>query len=236
MKKHLFLLAVFCFLAGCSTTPQSSATVFIDSNITADVYVGDEKIGVTPFARNLSGKEIAILTVRREGYKTVTLPLETVYAANYRPGLTYALPDMTSSRCGGRMYRYETLNKKKDDPMGCAYPFFLTLMTPTYGAGIFIATTDLTPDSRYVMYEKNSFYVDMVPDSKRRYSAADIRDAEIRTFSLFNFPALAAGRPEALESLAFLSGVSPAGLQALAFSRPTAPLFADALIEKSRLP
>lgn len=237
MKKHLFLLTVFCFLAGCSVTPKAPATVFIDSNITADVYVGDEKIGVTPFARNLSGKEIAMLTVRREGYKTVALPLETGYADNYRPGLPYALSDMTSSRCDGRLYRHKKANEKKDDPMGCAYPFFLTIMTPTYGAGIFIATTDLTPDSRYVVYEKNSFYVDMVPDGKRHYSTADIRDAEIRTFSLFNFPALAAGRPDALESLAFLSGILPAEIQALTFSRPTAPLFADALIkQKDRLP
>lgn len=236
MKKHLFFLTVFCFLAGCSVTPEAPATVFIDSNITADVYAGDEKIGVTPFARHLPGKEIAMLTIRREGYKTVALPLETGYTDNYRPGLPYALSDMTSSRCDGRLYRHEKSNGKKDNPMGCAYPFFLTIMTPTYGAGLFIATTDLTPDSRYVVYEKNSFYVDMVPDGKRHYSTADIRDAEIRTFSLFNFPALAAGRPDALESLAFLSGISPAEIQALTFSRPTAPLFADALIKrKNRL-
>lgn len=232
MKKHLFLLIVFCFLSGCSAVPRTPATVFIDSNITADVYVGDEKIGVTPFARNLSGKEIGMLTIRREGYKTVSLKLETEYTDNYRPGLLYAVPDMTSSRCSGRLYRHEKSNRKKDDPMGCAYPFFLTIMTPTYGAGILIATTDLTPDSRYVVYEKNSFYVDMVPDSKQHYSAADVRDSEIRTFSLFNFPALAAGQPDALASLAFLSGVSPAEIQALALSRPAAPLFADTLVKR----
>ena len=100
MKKLFMFLALILFLNGCAT--PSSEHVFIDSNVSADVYTGDKKIGETPFYKILSGNEIEHLSIRKKGYKTVRLKASSVRLnKKYTRGGLSAVSQMTFSSTSG---------------------------------------------------------------------------------------------------------------------------------------
>lgn len=70
MVKRLVLGALLMMaVSGCSRI-VTQEPLFIDSNVTADVYSGDKKIGTTPFLATLEPRATEFLSLRKEGYET----------------------------------------------------------------------------------------------------------------------------------------------------------------------
>lgn len=205
MKTKAYFL-LFALLTACGT-PKSRETVFIDANISADVYFGDKKVGTTPFMDSISGKEREVLTLRKEGYKTVSLPIKKSYPPDYRPGILFYSSDVSMSDCSDKQYSYfgET-GKSSGTPEGCLYLPLLVFLTPTYGIGVTILTADLTPRSAFLEYDRDSYYVEMVPLNKKAYTKDDLKRLKIKLMVLKSFKELKAGDSERMFSVAALTG------------------------------
>lgn len=76
MIKQIVLYVFFVASAsGCSRI-VTQEPLFIDSNVSADVYSGDKKIGTTPFLVTLKPKATENLSLQRKGYKTQQVKIQ----------------------------------------------------------------------------------------------------------------------------------------------------------------
>ena len=76
MMKRIVLCVLFVLSAsGCSRV-ITQEPLFIDSNVSADVYSGDKKIGTTPFLATLEPNKTEYLSLRKKGYKTQQIKIE----------------------------------------------------------------------------------------------------------------------------------------------------------------
>ena len=73
MKKFCLCFLIL-FLSGCSSPLRY---VFIDSNVSAEIFItdefGSEKVGETPFYGDLRGADMKNVSLRKKGYKTAPL-------------------------------------------------------------------------------------------------------------------------------------------------------------------
>ena len=235
MKRNLFLVFLL-FLSGC-VTPEETKTVFIDSNITADVYIGDVKVGTTPYMDKLSGEKREMISLRKTGYKTAKLPLKTIYKGNYRPGFFYAMAGITSSNCNKYLYSRTNfsssifdkekreyrekdgiIQQKKyfifggsyweDYNQGCIDTSYVSvvsfLLPPT-------ATTDAlyditNPNSSWVQYDRDSYFVEMIPENKKAFTKEELKQMRTRLMVLRTFNDLKLSSPEYAFALSRLTG------------------------------
>ena len=100
--KQLFVLFSLLLLNACAAPERH--TLFIDSNVSADVYTGDVKIGTTPFWGEMSGNDVMHLTLRKQGYKTAEIKAEYGVKDGYSRGGVFA---STKKRC-----RTATINRR----------------------------------------------------------------------------------------------------------------------------
>ena len=204
MKKFFLFLMSVLFLNGCAT--PSGEHVFIDSNVSADVYTGDKKIGETPFYEILSGNEIKHLSVRKKGYKTVNLKTASVRMnKRYTLGGLFAVTRMPfSSTSGCEKVPLSLVNDHQEDI--CDINSKYVVLTTLYGMGITTVLTDTFYVPSYAFeYEDNEYYVEMVPENKNRFSEADRQYLKRNVFVLANFEMLQSGNKEYMAALRTLS-------------------------------
>lgn len=199
------LTSLILSLSLCACTPTEKKWVFIDSNVTADVWVGDEIVGETPFMREVSGEDRAKISVRKKGYKPVTLPTESHYKKGRRYGVFSYATDVSSGKCEGVAYSHFDDDGDKN-PTGCGYPFLLTIATTAYGAGIVTSVIDLFPDSKYMEYDRDSYFVELVPKNKKAYDKDELNDMRAKMMVLYNFEALRLQDAEYALALSALTG------------------------------
>ena len=204
MKKLFTFFALILFLNGCAT--PSGEHIFIDSNVSADVYTGDKKIGETPFYQILSGKEIEHLSIRKKGYKTVRLKAYSVKLNDrYTRGGLFAVTQMPfSSTSGCEKIPMSTMNDKQDDI--CTVNGAYILLTTLYGMGVTTVLTDTFYLPSYAFeYEDNEYYVEMIPENKKNFSQADKQYFRRNLFILNNFAMLQSENKEYVKALNALS-------------------------------
>lgn len=199
------LTSLILSLSLCACAPTEKKWVFIDSNVTADVWVGDEIVGETPFMREVSGEDRAKISVRKKGYKPVTLPTESHYKKGRRYGIFSYATDVSSGKCEGVAYSHFDDDGDKN-PTGCGYPFLLTIATTAYGAGIVTSVIDLFPDSKYMEYDRDSYFVELVPKNKKAYDKDELNDMRAKMMVLYNFEALRLQDAEYALALSALTG------------------------------
>lgn len=208
MKKLFTFLALIPFLSGCAA--PSAESVFIDSNVSADVYTGDKKIGETPFYKLLSGKEIEHLSIRKKGYKSVRLKAHSVRLnKRYTRGGLFAVTQIPfSSTSGCEKIPMSVINEKQEDI--CLVNSGYVLLSTLYGMGITTVLTDTFYLPSYAFeYEDNEYYVEMVPENKNKFSEVDKQHLKRSIFVLTNFEMLQSGNKEYVEALNTLSGNKP---------------------------
>lgn len=206
MKRNLFFVFLL-FLSGC-VTPEETKTVFIDSNITADVYIGDVKVGTTPYMDKLSGEKREMISLRKTGYKTAELPLKTIknYPSDYRPGFFFAMTDLSSSNCEGKKYTKGHGGLILKDDTCFTYIIHLSSGTTGYGVGITTSIDDLIPEPQYIQYDRDSYFVEMIPENKKAFTKEELKQMRTRLMVLRTFNELKVSSPEYAFALSGLTG------------------------------
>ena len=201
MMRNLFIFFLLLFLDGC-VTPEEIKTVFIDSNITADVYIGDVNVGTTPYVAVLSSEEREMISLHKTGYKTAELPLNIIYKGNYRPGFFYAVAGITSSNCDKYNYYHFVPNAKR----GCEYIPMITGASILFPLGITVSLHDMTTDPRFVQYDRDSYFVEMIPENKKAFTKEELKQMRTRLMVLRTFNELKVSSPEYAFTLSRLTG------------------------------
>lgn len=234
MKNILFSVFLF-FLSGCAT-PEEAKTVFIDSNITADVYIGDVKVGTTPYMDKISGEKREMISLRKTGYKTAELPLKTMYKGNYRPGFFYAMAGITSSNCNEYIYdtningiyryngneieyfekgrliynresgKYKYFSGWEKVEASCAYVPIMTIPVYSSAATVLLLNDTVRPNSYLVQYDRDSYFVEMIPENKKTFTKEELKQMRTRLMVLRTFNELKASSPEYAFTLSRLTG------------------------------
>lgn len=198
--KKLILPALVLTLAACSSAPERHR-LFIDSNVSADVYTGDVKVGTTPYWGELSGNDVRHLTVRRRGYKTARIDARYGMKDGVMMGGVFAVSSSLISQCDKRA---GSLFEEKETGV-CGLSAMYTVGTMAYGVGVTALLADSFSAPSYVTrYDKNEYYVEMVPENKNAHSENDLRILRAKAFILKNFDALRSGDPEYDRALARL--------------------------------
>jgi hypothetical protein len=205
MKNILFSVFLF-FLSGCAT-PEEAKTVFIDSNITADVYIGDVKVGTTPYMDKISGEKREMISLRKTGYKTAELPLKTIYKANYRPA-AYAITGGTSSTCNKYKYPRSAASDQVLNDLGACggYIYMASVGTTIFGSGILTVSIDMTPVPQIIQYDRDSYFIEMIPENKKAFTKEELKQMRTRLMVLRTFNELKASSPEYAFTLFRLTG------------------------------
>ena len=214
--KKLFVLFSLLLLNACAAPERH--TLFIDSNVSADVYTGDVKIGTTPFWGEMSGNDVMHLTLRKQGYKTAEIKAEYGVKDGYSRGGVFASTNTLSSDCDTK-----TLSYGDNKPQGvCQITAVYSIGSIIYGLGLSISATDtFYPNPVLFEFGDNEFYVEMVPENKKSFARNDFESLRFKAFVLKNFPQLQAQKPEYITALRRLSRteLSPAD-----YTHPTAYL------------
>lgn len=161
-------------------------TVVIDSNVSAFVYLGDKRVGETPFAGKIPRSEISGLSLKRSGYQTVKLPVKKVYSRS-SPSLTVLYTDMTSGN------NSEKGNSAEAFTLLSSFPLFMLTDATVFLSGVWIE------------YMPNSFYVEMIPAGEKTVSADFPRRIQIKSFALKMYPDMAAGDRETVSAFSGLA-------------------------------
>ena len=111
MKKYLLasLFAALAFVSGCSTLVNGSVqNISITSNVAgADIEFNGGRIGSTPFTGAVKRGASTTVTLKKEGYKTKTVVLDTavepIFWGNFIIGGTLG---STTDAANGNMYKY----------------------------------------------------------------------------------------------------------------------------------
>ena len=205
--KFLFFILLLSGLGACSY--QEPQIVVVDSNVAAFVYQGDKRLGETPYVGKVDRGDISSLTLKKQGYKTVKVPVKKVYGRNAGP--------LTSE------FTHQGLSSEDENmeaPMVSTLFVSLPLSTVT--------DVTLFANGYWIEYMPNSFYVEMVPDVQKKAAVDIFRNYQIKNFALKMYPSLAAGDREAFAALAKITGHSEDRLSIL-LSRKTDPVsFAEA--------
>ncbi len=200
--RNLPTAAVVLMLAACSSAPEHHR-LFIDSNVTADVYTGDVKVGTTPYWGELSGNDVQHLTVRRRGYKTAAVKADYKMKDGVMMGGVFAVSSSLVSQCdkkAGSVF-FNTKEQESVCDLSAAY----TLGVLVYSIGAVALLTDSFAAPSYVMeYSDNEYYVEMIPDGKAAYSENDLRNYRVKSFVLKNYAAIQSGNGEHAAALAAL--------------------------------
>lgn len=201
--KNLLTSTVALMLAACSSAPAGRHRLFIDSNVTADVYTGDVKVGTTPYWGELSGNDVRHLTVRRRGYKTAAVKADYKMKDGVMMGGVFAVSSSLVSQCDKKAG--SIFNDKEETESVCNLSAVYTVGTAAYGIGVTALLTDSFAAPSYVMeYSDNEYYVEMIPDGKVAYSENDLRNYRIKSFVLKNYAAIQSGSGEHAAALTAL--------------------------------
>ncbi len=200
--RNLPTAAVVLMLAACSSAPERHR-LFIDSNVIADVYTGDVKVGTTPYWGELSGNDVQHLTVRRRGYKTAAVKADYKMKDGVMMGGVFAVSSSLVSQCDKKAG--SVFNDKEQAQGVCELSAVYTVGTAAYGLGVTMILTDSFAAPSYVMeYSDNEYYVEMIPDGKAAYSENDLRNYRVKSFVLKNYAAIQSGSDEHAAALAAL--------------------------------
>ena len=153
---------------------------------------------------DLSGKKREMISLRKTGYKTARLSIEKVYKGNYRPGLFYAITGASSSNCN--KYEYGGRKSEIQAKNGCEYVFKMAFGSLTYGLGLSFALTDVTPDPAFIQYDRDSYFVEMIPENKESFTKEELKQMRTRLMVLKTFKELKAASPEYGIALSRLTG------------------------------
>lgn len=119
----IFLVSLASWITSCATVVGgTSQTVSIDSNVKgADVVVNGAMVGQTPFAGSISRGKSTSVTIRKEGYRSKTVILNTevepIFWGNIIVGGVFG---STTDLASEAMYKYTpasiTIELERDAP------------------------------------------------------------------------------------------------------------------------
>ena len=195
--KNIFVFFALSLLTGCTCvnkvfipTPLGRTMVFIDSNITADVYIGDVNVGTTPYMAKLSGEEREMISLRKSGYKTADLPLikvvsdfnllllrsYTIYDEyySYEHVYSYSISDIEST-CNDNFCDLIMIKRKK----ACKSIVDLIESRFDFNTNETKRIKQQCENGDMYQYDRDYYFVEMTPKNKESFSEDELKQIRV---------------------------------------------------------
>lgn len=239
--RNILSAATLSFLSGCALTHYESldekpqTDILISSNVPAQVWINDQKIQDTGKEHVLKQVGLDIVTLKAEGYHDARVlvyrnPPEKKNVTSHESSVSWTtkeMGDVTSN-----------LSDLGGDALTTSPTSTVMLVV---NLGKFVVdlavlplsfTTDFNPFGYYLAYDKNQFYVEMMPLSASETTIFDMFKMQVKKFVLKNYAGLAKGDPEYVSALVRFSGLTQGDIDS-ALSKAVTPVeAADAVAER----
>ena len=234
----LFLLSC-CALTHYDSLDQEKQTeISVSSNVPAELWIDGKKIQDVAKEHLLKQTGMGTVTLKAPGYQEARV-------------LVYQNPAVKKNVTSHESSVVWTTEKGADissdlSDVGASaattsptstvmFPINLVKFAANIVATPFSFTKDFNPFGYYLAYDKNQFYVEMIPVGDKKLSLLKALQMQTKVFVLKNYPELAKGNREYIVALSDFSGVSEKDIQSVLDENKTAPLVADAIANKIKV-
>ena len=238
---RFFLLAGLFLFGGCAVTHYDSldqkpqTDILVSSNVSAQIWINGQKIQEKAKEHLLKQAGMDIITLKAEGYHEArvivyrSLP-EKKNVSSHQSSVSWTTrkgADISSdlSDLGA--------DAATTSPTSTVMlPVNLVKFVLNIAVMPFSFTTDFNPFGYYLAYDKNQFYVEMMPLSASDLSVFDAFKMQVKVFVLKSYPELAKGNPEYIAALSRFSGITQDDIKTVLSGALTPAGAADAIAEK----
>ena len=242
MKMKSTLQAVGLFLlGGCALTHYESldqkpeTDIAVSSNAAAEIWIAGQKIEGAAKEHILKQTGMEAVTLKAPGYHDARVIVyrsepEKKNLSSHESSVVWTTKktgDMTSdlSDLGA--------DAATTSPTSTVMlPVNLVKFVVDLVALPFSFTTEFNPFGYYFAYDKNQFYVEMMPDSVSEAKVFDAFKLQVKKFVLKNYAGLARGDGEYMRALAEFSGLTQGDIQKLLASATTPAQAAEAVAKR----
>lgn len=242
MKKiRLFLLTGLFLFGGCAVTHYDSldqkpqTDILISSNVSAQIWINGQKIQENAKEHLLKQAGLDIVTLKADGYHEArvivyrSLPeKKNVFSHQSSVSWTTRKGADISSDLSDLGADAATTSPTSTVML----PVNLVKFVVNIAALPFSFTTDFNPFGYYLAYDKNQFYVEMMPSDISELSVFDAFKMQVKVFVLKNYPELAKSNPEYVAALSRFSGITQDDVKTVLSGALTPAAAADAIAEK----
>jgi len=239
--KHVLQTAGLFILGGCALTHYESldqkpeTDISIASNKPAEIWINDQKIQDTAKEHILKEAGMEVVTLKAEGYHDARIIVyrsqpEKKNVTSHESSMVWTsqeLSDVTSN-----------LSELGADAATTSPTSTVMLV---YNIGKFVVdlaampfsfTTEFNPFGYYFVYDKNQFYVEMMPLSASEAKVFDAFKLQVKKFVLKNYTGLARGDGEYMKALAEYSGLTQDDINTVLAAASAPAEAAEAIAER----
>lgn len=242
MKSIRFFLTVGCFLiSGCAITHYDSldqkpqTDILVSSNVPAQVWINNQKVQDTAKEHLLTQAGMDIVTLKAEGYHDAQVIVFRSLPEKKNVTSHQSVVSWTTERSADISSDLSDISADAatTSPTSTVMlPVNLVKFAVNIAVSPFSFTTDFNPFGYYLAYDKNQFYVEMMPLDASEVSVAEAFRMQVKVFVLKNYPELAKANPEYIAALSRFSGITQDDAKAVLSGTQTPAEAADAIAEK----
>ena len=239
--KRVLQTAGLFLLSGCALTHYESldkkpeTDISISSNAPAEIWINGQKIQDMAKEHILKQAGMEVVTLKAEGYhdariivyhsqpkkKNVTshessIGWTTQESADITSNISNLGADAATTSPTSTVKLVYNLGKFVVDLVALPFSF----------------TTEFNPFGYYLAYDKNQFYVEMMPKSASETKVFDAFKLQVKKFVLKNHAGLAKGEREYIAALARFSGLTQSDINTILAQTTTPAEAADAIADR----
>ena len=239
--KPLFYFSVLFLTAGCALTHYDSldqtkeTDIAIASNVPAELWIGGQKVQDLKKEHLLKQTGLDIITLKASGYHDAKVIVYRSAAVKKNVSSHQSSVSWTAEKMGDISSDLSDLggDAMTSSPTSTVMlPVNLVKLVFNVAALPFSFTTDFNPFGYYLAYDKNQFYVEMLPLKASEISVRNAFKMQIKVFVLKTYPELAKGNSEYIAALSRFSGITQEDIKTVLSGVQTPAEAADAIAEK----
>lgn len=239
--KPLFYFSVLFLTAGCALTHYDSldqtkeTDIAVASNVPAELWVGGQKVQDLNKEHLLKQAGLDVVTLKASGYHDAKVIIYRSAPIKKNVSSHQSSVSWTAEKIGDISSDLSDLggDALTTGPTSTVMlPVNLVKLVFNVAALPFSFTTDFNPFGYYLAYDKNQFYVEMMPLKTSEISVRDAFKMQVKVFVLKTYPELAKGNSEYIAALSRFSGITQEDVKTVLSEVGTPAEAADAIAEK----
>ena len=235
----LFLLGG-CALTHYESLDQKPETDFsVSSNVPAEIWINGQKIQNTAKEHILKQAGMDVVTLKAAGYHDAKILLsrsqpEKKNVTSHESSVVWTTQESTDITSNMSELGADAATTSPTSTVKSVYNFGKFVVDLV--ALPFSFTTEFNPLGYYLAYDKNQFYVEMIPANAPKAKAFDAFKMQVKKFVLKNYAPLAKGEQEYIAALSRFSGLTQGDINTALSGAATPATAADAIAERLKAP
>lgn len=236
--KTLLQTAGLLLISGCSLThygkldQKQETEISISSNVPAELWIDGQKIDGMAKEHILTKVDMKTVVLKAKGYHNARIEVyrNEPYKKNvtsHESSVVWTTQESTDITSNVSNLGADAATTSPTSTVKLIYNFGKFVVDLV--ALPFSFTTEFNPLGYYLAYDKNQFYVEMVPEKASKMTAVDAFKLQVKKFVLKNYAGLAKKNKEYMKALSDFSGLKQKDVEAVLKTVHTPAEAADAI-------